>query len=95
MATRGDHFERKKLVLFTRESTQYAEQIGVVVVLQNVAHFGNVVQREQCNVFVAFLWCALLRDGVWAFGSIQQLQPRLTNLKKSNFKLFFKRKILF
>ena len=35
--------EREELVFFARKSTQYAEQVGVVVVLQNVAHFCHVI----------------------------------------------------
>jgi hypothetical protein len=56
-----DRLERVELVLFVRHATQDAEQVRVVVVLNNVAHLGHVVQREQGNVLVALAWRAWLR----------------------------------
>ena len=74
--------EREELVLLAGEAAQYAEQVGVVVVLQYVAHLGDVVEREEGDVLVALLRGARVTRGgrVRTLRRIDELQARLANL---------------
>jgi len=74
------NLEGEELVLFACESAQDAEEVGVVVVLQDVAHLGDVVEAEEGDVLVALLGRAARARGGAARG-VEELEARLADLQ--------------